>query len=72
MVLVPTYNERENLDSILEEIRAAQPDFDICVIDDNSPDGTGAMADAWAARDSAVHVLHRAGKEGLGLSLIHI
>ncbi len=69
-MLVPTYNERENIDAILDAVRRAQPAFDVCVIDDASPDGTGAMADAWAARDEKVHVLHRAGKEGLGRAYI--
>ncbi len=71
VVLVPTYNERENIDTILGAIRAAQPDFEVCVIDDASPDGTGAIADAWAARDARVHVLHRGGKEGLGRAYLH-
>ncbi|MEM6290840.1 MAG: polyprenol monophosphomannose synthase [Myxococcota bacterium] len=71
VVLVPTYNERENIDTILAAIRREQPDFHICVIDDASPDGTGAMADAWAARDERIHVVHRAGKEGLGRAYLH-
>jgi len=71
VVLVPTYNEKENIDTILAAIRSAQPTFDVCVIDDASPDGTGALADAWAARDQKVHVLHRKGKEGLGRAYLH-
>jgi dolichol-phosphate mannosyltransferase len=66
LVCVPTYNERENLESIVQAILAATPEVDILVIDDNSPDGTGQIADALAAREPRVHVLHRAGKEGLG------
>jgi dolichol-phosphate mannosyltransferase len=66
LILVPTYDERENLDAAIEAIFAAQPGVDVCVIDDASPDGTGDLADAWAARDPRVHVLHRRGKEGLG------
>lgn len=71
VVLVPTYNEKENIETILAAIRAAQPTFDVCVIDDASPDGTGALADTWAARDERVHVLHRQGKEGLGRAYLH-
>ena len=70
IVLLPTYNERENLDAILDAILAAQPDFHVLVIDDASPDGTGALADARAAGDPRVHVLHRAGKQGLGKAYV--
>lgn len=70
-MLVPTYNERENIDGIVAAIRRAQPAYDVCVIDDASPDGTGALADAWAARDEQVHVLHRSGKQGLGRAYLH-
>ncbi len=70
-MLVPTYNERENIDAILAAIRAAQPSFDVCVIDDASPDGTGALADGWAGRDPQVHVLHRQAKQGLGRAYLH-
>jgi dolichol-phosphate mannosyltransferase len=66
LVCLPTYDERENLGPILEGILAATPDVDVLVIDDNSPDGTGRLADEIAARDPRVHVLHRAGKQGLG------
>jgi len=65
-VCLPTYNERENLEPILEAILAAAPEVDVLVIDDRSPDGTGDLADAFAAREPRVKVLHRAGKEGLG------
>jgi len=65
LVCVPTYNERENVVPVVEAILAAAP-VEVLVIDDNSPDGTGRLADALAARDARVHVLHRAGKEGLG------
>nr|WP_275943134.1 polyprenol monophosphomannose synthase [Pseudenhygromyxa sp. WMMC2535] len=63
---MPTYNERENLEAILDAISAAQPNFHVLVIDDASPDGTGEIADTRAAADERVHVLHRRGKEGLG------
>lgn len=66
LVLVPTYDERENLPLIVERIRTAVPDADILVLDDNSPDGTGDLADEMAAADARVNVLHRRGKEGLG------
>ncbi len=66
LVCVPTYDERDNVEPITRAILDATPDVDVLVIDDNSPDGTGAIADAVAAREPRVHVLHRAGKEGLG------
>jgi len=71
VVLVPTYNEVENLDAILDAILDAQPGFHVCVIDDASPDGTGAIADARAAADPRIQVVHRAGKEGLGPAYLH-
>jgi glycosyltransferase involved in cell wall biosynthesis len=70
LVIIPTYNERENLESIVARVRAATPDVDILVADDNSPDGTGAIADELAATDESVHVLHRAGKQGLGAAYL--
>lgn len=71
VVLIPTYNERENLPTIIERVRRAVPEVDICVLDDNSPDGTGALADELAEADDRIHVLHRAGKEGLGAAYLH-
>jgi len=71
VVLIPTYNERENLPTILERVRRAVPEVDVCVLDDNSPDGTGELADELAEADDQVHVLHRAGKEGLGAAYLH-
>lgn len=65
VVLLPTYNEVGNLPRIVPEILKAAP-VDVCVIDDNSPDGTGKLADELAAADPRVSVLHRAGKQGLG------
>jgi dolichol-phosphate mannosyltransferase len=65
-VVLPTYNERENLPQIVPAILAASPAVDVLVVDDNSPDGTGALADALAARDRRVRVLHRPRKDGLG------
>lgn len=66
LVVVPTYNERENLPVIVPRILATDSRLDVLVVDDGSPDGTGAIADALAAADGRVHVLHRAAKEGLG------
>lgn len=66
LVIIPTYNESESLPGVLERLRRAVPEAHVLVADDNSPDGTGALADALAAKDDHVHVLHRAGKEGLG------
>ncbi len=66
VICLPTYNEIENLRPMVEAIRAVVPAVDVLVIDDNSPDGTGRLADELAAADAQVHVLHRAGKEGLG------
>lgn len=66
LVIIPTYNESESLPGVIERVRSAVPDAHILVADDNSPDGTGRMADEMAARDDHIHVLHRPGKEGLG------
>jgi dolichol-phosphate mannosyltransferase len=66
LVIIPTYNESESLPGVLARLRQAVPDADVLIADDNSPDGTGQLADAFAAADDHVHVLHRAGKEGLG------
>lgn len=70
LVVIPTYNEIENLPLIVERVRAAVPAAHILVADDNSPDGTGALADELARVDDHVHVLHRPGKEGLGAAYL--
>ena len=70
LVVVPTYDERDNLDRLLDRLRAAAPAADALVVDDASPDGTGKLADQRAAADAQIHVLHRAGKEGLGPAYI--
>jgi dolichol-phosphate mannosyltransferase len=70
VVIVPTYNERENLERIVARVRAAVPEADLLVADDNSPDGTGGIADALAGLDDHVKVLHRQGKEGLGAAYL--
>ncbi|RJK93163.1 polyprenol monophosphomannose synthase [Vallicoccus soli] len=66
LVVVPTYDEAENITPIVRRVRAAVPDADVLVVDDASPDGTGEVAERLAAADPHVHVLHRTGKEGLG------
>lgn len=69
-VLIPTYNERENLPRVVTRVRAAVPSADVVVLDDNSPDGTGDVADELAATDAQVKVLHREGKQGLGAAYL--
>jgi dolichol-phosphate mannosyltransferase len=66
LVCLPTYDEKDNVVPMVEAILAATPEVDVLDIDDNSPDGTGRLADGIAARQPRVHVLHRAGKQGLG------
>ena len=65
-VVLPTYNERENISAIVPAILAASPELDLLIVDDGSPDGTGQIADELAAQDSRIRVLHRTRKEGLG------
>jgi len=66
LMIVPTYNEKENLARLVAQLRGLPGDIHVLVVDDDSPDGTGAIADGLAAADEGVHVLHRAGKLGLG------
>ena len=66
LIIVPTYNERDNLPRIAERLLSLPVSVEILVVDDNSPDGTGAIADGIAARDPRLHVLHRKEKNGLG------
>jgi dolichol-phosphate mannosyltransferase len=66
LVVVPTYNERINLPQIIPAILAQDPGIEVLVVDDNSPDGTGQLADQMAAENARIHVLHRGRKEGLG------
>jgi dolichol-phosphate mannosyltransferase len=70
LVVTPTYNEKDNLEAFVDAVRGALPEADLLVVDDNSPDGTGAMADGIAAADSHVKVMHRAGKLGLGTAYL--
>ena len=65
-VILPTYDEAENLEAVVGGVRAATPDAQILVVDDNSRDGSAELADALAAEDAALHVLHRPGKAGIG------
>lgn len=66
LVIIPTYNEAKNLPQIVPLILKQDPRIDVLVVDDNSPDGTGRLADELAERDPRVHVMHREGKKGLG------
>jgi dolichol-phosphate mannosyltransferase len=70
LIIIPTYNERENLPLLLRDIFSFAPRTDVLVVDDNSPDGTGELADQLSRQDARVHVLHRPGKLGLGTAYI--
>jgi dolichol-phosphate mannosyltransferase len=70
LVVIPTYNERDNIEAILHRLREANPQAHALVVDDASPDGTGDIADRVSATDDWVHVLHRPGKAGLGAAYI--
>ena len=70
LVSLATYNERDNLAPLLWEVQKTLPAAEVLVIDDNSPDGTGRLADELAARNPQVHVLHRPGKLGLGTAIL--
>ncbi|MFI6154279.1 polyprenol monophosphomannose synthase [Kitasatospora sp. NPDC051170] len=70
LVIIPTYNEAENVERIVGRVRAAVPEAHVLVADDNSPDGTGELADKLAVEDDNVHVMHRKGKEGLGAAYL--
>lgn len=70
LVIIPTYNERENIEPIVTRVLAAVPGADILIVDDASPDGTGVLADALSARHPNVHVLHRLAKNGLGAAYL--
>nr|WP_238420008.1 polyprenol monophosphomannose synthase [Streptomyces taklimakanensis] len=70
LVIIPTYNEVDNIRPVVSRVRTAVPEADVLVADDNSPDGTGKVADEIASEDDHVHVLHRKGKEGLGAAYL--
>ncbi len=70
LVIVPTYNERPNIERLIAAVMAQDSGLEILVVDDNSPDGTGALVDEVAATNPRVHVLHRPGKMGLGTAYV--
>lgn len=70
LVIIPTYNERENVEAIARAATEACPEADVLFVDDGSPDGTGELADRLAAESSRIHVLHRTKKQGLGRAYI--
>ena len=70
-MVIPTYNEADNIEWIVGRLRAAQPGVDVMIVDDGSPDGTGDLADRLAAADDQVHVVHRTEKAGLGAAYLH-
>lgn len=70
LIITPTYNERENLSELAAGIFAVLPEANLLVVDDASPDGTGDVADQMASTDARVHVMHRAGKQGLGTAYL--
>ena len=70
LVIVPTYNERENILKLIDAVLAQSPILDVLVVDDGSPDGTGALVDERAAVDSRVHIIHREKKLGLGTAYL--
>lgn len=70
LVITPTYNELESLPVTAKRLRESAPEVDLLIADDNSPDGTGELADKLAADDDQIHVLHRPGKGGLGAAYI--
>ena len=71
VMVIPTYNESENIEWIVARLRTAQPDVDVMIVDDNSPDGTGDIADKLADADSRIRVVHRTEKAGLGAAYVH-
>jgi len=70
LVIIPTYNERENLPALVPAVLAVDPQLELLVVDDNSPDGTGRLADALARETGRVHVLHRLEKQGIGTAYV--
>jgi dolichol-phosphate mannosyltransferase len=70
LIHVATYNERENIGTLIMEIQQVMPEVDLLVVDDNSPDGTGDLLDELAARDRRIQVMHRQGKLGLGTAIL--
>src|SRR5689334_18875102 len=70
LIAIATYKERDNLPTLIQGIHARAPQAEVLVIDDNSPDGTGELAEEMARADPRIHVMHRAGKLGLGTAIL--
>lgn len=70
IIVIPTYNERENIYKLVSQILDLPPNLEVVIVDDNSPDGTGEIADQLASKNGRVHVIHRTGKLGLGTAYI--
>jgi dolichol-phosphate mannosyltransferase len=70
VVVIPTYNEADNVELIVDRVRASVPSFDVLIVDDGSPDGTGDIADGLSGADDHVHVMHRTAKAGLGAAYL--
>jgi dolichol-phosphate mannosyltransferase len=70
LIIIPTYNERDNIETLIAQIHDALPVADVLIVDDNSPDGTGQLADALCEKDQRLQVMHRAGKLGLGTAYL--
>jgi dolichol-phosphate mannosyltransferase len=70
VVVIPTYNEADNVELIVDRVRASAPAYDVLIVDDGSPDGTGDIADQLSRADDHIHVLHRTAKEGLGAAYL--
>lgn len=71
VIIIPTYNEAEHIEKLVSQILYYHPDFDILIVDDNSPDGTGRIADKLSINSEKIKVLHRTGKYGLGSAYLH-
>ncbi len=70
LVVIPTYNEAENIDRIIHAVKRQGPGIEVLVVDDGSPDGTGAIVAGMSQRDSTIHLLQREGKQGLGTAYV--
>jgi dolichol-phosphate mannosyltransferase len=70
LVIIPTFNERENITRIIPAVLSQDPSIDVLIVDDGSPDGTGAIVDALAEQNPRLHIIHRAGKLGLGTAYV--
>lgn len=70
LIIIPTYNEKDNIERIIQRVIAVSPDFNVLVVDDNSPDGTGQVVERLGSQDARIKIIHRAGKQGLGTAYI--